>query len=187
MASRIVSGRATLTNRQAGFTLLGLILLIAVLGIGLAALGVMWHTASQREKEKELLFIGDQYRQAIESFWRLSPSGIKRLPKNFEELLVDPRFPNTVRHLRRIYRDPMTNSLEWGLVKDTDEGIYGVHSLSDKQPFKSSGFAQHYAYFEGAKSYREWLFKIDHQSGQSHQKPASARKPTINNQPQPIE
>jgi len=32
------------------------------MGVALAALGTMWHTASQREKERDLLFVGDQYR-----------------------------------------------------------------------------------------------------------------------------
>jgi len=34
-----------------------------------------------------------------------------------EELLEDPRFPNTVRHLRKPFADPMTGQAEWGLAK----------------------------------------------------------------------
>ncbi len=160
--------RPTATGRPAGggeggFTFLGLLFVIAGLGVGLAALGTMWHTAAQREKEAELLFVGDQYRRAIESFWKIPlPEGTpRRLPKNFDELLADPRFPDPVRHLRRVYRDPMTRSVEWGLVKEPDGGFSGVHSTSAGEPFKRGNFAEIDAGFREAKSYRDWVFRFD--------------------------
>ena len=148
---------------QGGFTLLGLLFLVAGLGVGMAALGTMWHSAVQREKERDLLFAGDQYSQAIESFWSVPlPVGTpRRLPKNFAELLADPRFPDTVRHLRRVYRDPMTGSDEWGLLKGPDGGIAGVYSLSGGAPFKRANFPSAYAAFAEAQSYRDWVFRFD--------------------------
>lgn len=165
MARRTVTGSGKTGKHEQGFTLLGLLFLVAGLGIAMAALGTMWHAAVQREKERELLFIGDQYRRAIESFWRLSPGGVKRLPRNFDELLSDPRFPTTVRHLRRFYRDPMTNSMEWGLIKETDGGISGMHSLSEHPPLKKAGFAPGYEHFNEAVTYREWIFRTGSASG----------------------
>lgn len=148
---------------QGGFTLLGLLFLVAGLGVGMAALGTMWHSAVQREKERDLLFAGDQYSQAIESFWSVPlPVGTpRRLPKNFAELLADPRFPDTVRHLRRVYRDPMTGSDEWGLLKGPDGGIAGVYSLSEGTPFKRANFPSAYAPFAEAQTYRDWVFRFD--------------------------
>lgn len=163
MASRTPTGRGMLGKRQGGFTLLGLLFLVAGLGVAMAALGTMWHSAAQREKERDLLFVGDQYRRAIESFWTVPlPVGTpRRLPKNFAELLVDPRFPQTVRHLRRVYRDPMTTSGEWGLLNGPDGGIAGVFSLSESTPFKHKNFPLAYAQFEEAQSYRDWVFRFD--------------------------
>jgi type II secretory pathway pseudopilin PulG len=148
---------------QDGFTLLGLLFLVAGLGVAMAALGTMWHSVAQREKERDLLFVGDQYRRAIESFWTVPlPVGTpRRLPKNFAELLVDPRFPQTVRHLRRVYRDPMTANGEWGLLNGPDGGIAGVFSLSEGTPFKRKNFPLAYAQFEAAQSYRDWVFRFD--------------------------
>jgi type II secretory pathway pseudopilin PulG len=148
---------------QGGFTLLGLLFLMAGLGVAMAALGTTWHSVAQREKERDLLFVGDQYRRAIESFWTVPlPVGTpRRLPKNFAELLVDPRFPQTVRHLRRVYRDPMTASGEWGLLNGPDGGIAGVFSLSEGTPFKRKNFPLAYAQFEAAQSYRDWVFRFD--------------------------
>ena len=163
MARLTATGRAGPRHGQAGFSFLGLLFLLAGMGVALAALGTMWHTASQREKERDLLFVGDQYRRAIESFWTVPlPIGTpRRLPKNFDELLEDKRFPNTVRHLRRLYRDPMTGGAEWGLQKGPDGGISGVFSLSDGQPFKRANLPSAYASFAEAGSYRDWIFRFD--------------------------
>jgi len=157
------TGKPLLRRRQQGFTLLGLLCLVAWLGVAMAALGTVWHTAGQREKERDLLFVGEQYRRAIESFWKVPlPVGTpRRLPKDFAELLADPRFPDTVRHLRRGYRDPMTGSSEWGLLKGPDGGIAGVYSLSEGEPFKRVNFPAAYAQFGEAQSYRDWVFRFD--------------------------
>ncbi len=166
---------------QGGFTLLGLLFLVAGLGVAMAALGTMWHTAAQREKERDLLFVGDQYRRAIESFWKIPlPVGTpRRLPKNFDELLSDPRFPTPVRHLRRVYRDPMTGSTEWGLVKEPDGGLSGVYSPSADAPFKRAGFSAAYESFQEAEGYRDWKFRFDVEKAQREiqqaAKPGSAR------------
>jgi len=168
MVGRTLTGSRNCCWRQHGFSLLALLFLVAGLGVAMAALGTMWHTAAQREKERDLLFVGNQYRQAIEAFWRkpLPVGAVRRLPKNFDELLLDARFPTTVRHLRRLYRDPMTGETEWGLVKDPDGGIYGVYSRSADKPFKGAGFPVVYAHFEEAQSYRDWTFSFDFEKAQ---------------------
>lgn len=141
--------------------MLGVLFLVAGLGVAMAALGSMWQTVAQREKERELLFIGAQFRMAIESFWQAPAGGIRRLPKDFDELLADPRFPNTVRHLRRVYRDPMTGVSEWGVEKDPNGGILGVYSLSEAAPIKRGNFPAAYANFQNAETYQDWLFHFD--------------------------
>ncbi|MFP5410786.1 MAG: type II secretion system protein [Gammaproteobacteria bacterium] len=147
---------------ERGFSLIGLLFVVAGLGVGMAALGTMWHTAAQREKERDLLFVGDQYARAIESFWNIPlPVGTpRRLPKTVAELLTDPRFPDTVRHLRRAWPDPMTGG-EWVLLKGGDGGITGVASASEATPFKRANFPLRYAGFESAQRYRDWEFGFD--------------------------
>jgi type II secretory pathway pseudopilin PulG len=146
-------------SRQGGFVFLWLLFLVAGLGVGMAALGTLWHNAVQREKEAELLFIGDQYRRAIEHFLKAGPSGQQpRLPQSLDELLLDPRFPNTVRHLRRLYPDPITGKQEWGLLRDAQGGIGGVFSTSNRPPFKTRNFPLAYDDFTGKTDYRQWQF-----------------------------
>lgn len=144
--------------RARGFTLLGLLFLVAGLGIALAAIGTLWQTASKREKEKELLYIGAQFRQALESYQRVTPDGQPPFPEKLEELLLDPRQSNTVRHLRKIFTDPMTGSTEWGLIR-IDGRIHGVHSQSRAKPLKTAVFSGANTNFMGKIEYADWVFQ----------------------------
>lgn len=163
--------------RQRGFTMIGILFLVAGLGVAMAALGTMWHTLAQREKERELLFIGDEFRAAIKSFWMAPAGGVKRLPKDFDELLEDPRFPNTVRHLRRVYRDPMTGETEWGLVKEPDGGIAAIYSLSEATPMKTANFPKDYEDFKNAKTYQDWVFFFDSAKAEKDGAAAAGSRP----------
>ncbi len=145
-------------HRLQGFSYIGLLIFIALMGIGLALTGTVWHTTVQREKETELLFAGNQFRAAIARFYEGSPGGVKKFPGSLEDLLEDRRYPTAKRHLRRIYRDPMTDGTEWGLVAAPDGSIMGVFSLSEKAPRKVSGFRTEYEQFADAKTYSDWKF-----------------------------
>lgn len=50
---------------QAGFTYLTILFVMAIAGVILAEVGINWTQDSQREKERQLLFVGNQFRQAI--------------------------------------------------------------------------------------------------------------------------
>lgn len=158
MASPMRSGSA-----QRGFTYLAMLLAVAVIGVAFAAAGEVWSTAAQREKEQELLFVGDQYRRAIARYHRNSPDQrtSAAFPKALQDLLEDKRRGDTKRHLRKLYPDPMTGKAEWGLVtiKASDgERIMGVYSLSGATPFKTSGFLDRDRTFEGANHFSDWKF-----------------------------
>ena len=140
---------------QRGFSDFTVLLVVAILAGGLALTGEVWSTTAQREKEVELLFIGQQYRKAIERYYLNGP---KQYPRALADLVKDPRRPEPQRYLRQLYPDPITNSAEWGIVKAPDGGILGVHSTSDKEPLKRSGFRVRDAAFENAKTYAEWRF-----------------------------
>jgi len=147
-----------LLRRAAGFTYLGVLLLVAIMGFGLAAFGELHSHAAQRQKEEELLFIGAQFRDAIASYYNKSP-GTKAYPKKLEDLIEDKRFPMPQHHLRRVYRDPMTESIDWGVVETPDKaGIMGVHSRSEEAPIKTGNFNAAEASFEDAENYSKWTF-----------------------------
>lgn len=145
-------------RRARGFTYLAVLFIVAILMGGLALVGEVWETSARREKEAELLFIGNQYRRAIGLYHDSTPGGVKRYPRTLEDLVKDPRQPATQRHLRRLYPDPITGKNEWGFVKAPDGGILGVHSLSEEKPLKIAGFRVRDAGLEGAAKYADWKF-----------------------------
>lgn len=131
---------------------------VAVIGVGLAATGTLWSQSRQRENERELLFIGNQFRQAIARYYQRTPGSAKRYPAKLEDLLLDRRYPSVERHLRRIYADPMTGKPEWGPIEAPEGGIMGVRSLSEDIALKTANFRAADKEFEGKSRYSEWKF-----------------------------
>jgi len=167
MAAYMPSGSA-----EAGFTYLGVLLLIAVTGIALGSAMTLWSTQGLRERERDLLWVGTQYAQALRSYYRASP-GLAQYPQTLDELLEDPRFPNIKRHLRQLYPDPITGSADWGLLRSIDGRITGVYSQSEQTPLKQSGFAAQWSDFEGLEQYSDWQFVAEKAFSESA---ASGRK-----------
>lgn len=146
---------------QAGFTYMGLLMVVAIAGIGLAGVGIVWRQDAQREREKELLFIGEAYRRAIGSYFESSLGTNKQYPASLDELVLDKRFPIIKRHIRRLYADPMminaATKPEWGLILQQGR-IVGVHTLNEQAPIKKSGFKAGDDTFGEAEKYSDWKF-----------------------------
>lgn len=146
------------SRRVGGFTYLAVMAIVAIMGIALAVTGEVWHIALKREKERELLFVGNQFRRAINSYYAHTPVSGRRQLNSLEELLRDPRHPSIQRHLRKIYADPISGRAEWGLVKGESGEIFGVHSLSEEEPLKKRNFSFEDKNFEGKMKYADWVF-----------------------------
>jgi type II secretory pathway pseudopilin PulG len=152
------AGRRPERSREGGFGYIGLLILVALMSVALAAAGEIWYTAQKREKEQELLFVGAQFRNALEQFYANTPGRGRRYPLSLEELLLDPRHPGLRRYLRKVYLDPMTGSAEWGLVTGPNGEIFGVYSLSEAEPLKKGNFRLPEKGFEGKTKYTDWVF-----------------------------
>lgn len=144
---------------QHGALLLGVLVFLAVASMGLAGISQRWADARQRDAEEDLLYTGLQYQKAIESYWKSTPGAIKQFPVKLDDLLQDTRFAQPVRHLRRLWPDPMQPNKPWGLMRQGN-GIVGVYSQSGGQPFRSANFdpALPQEVFGSAGSYRDWRF-----------------------------
>jgi hypothetical protein len=121
----------TISLRQRGFGYLTVLMLILVLGVFLGVTYERQETVAQREKELEFLFIGNQYVDAISSYYANSPDGLNELPKSLQELVIDSRFISIKRHLRKVYADPLTGG-DWGLIVDENQRVKGVYSKSNQ-------------------------------------------------------
>lgn len=115
---------------QSGFAYLAVLFLVVAISISMGVVAQNEDILLKREKEQDWLFVGKQYQRAIASYYNQPPDGIKKLPSQMEELLQDKRFIAPVRHLRKIYRDPLINQQAWELILNQENQITGVYSQS---------------------------------------------------------
>lgn len=141
--------RKRLRAGQRGFVMAMLLALITIMGIllmkGIPAIS----TEVQREQEAELIFRGESIAKAIRIF--AAKSG--RYPMTLAELeTIKPRI------IRKVYKDPMTESGEWDFIYAVQPGatgdtrslpIVGVKSKSQKDSFKI---------YNNKTIYSDWAF-----------------------------
>lgn len=102
---RRLSSRPHTRFDDGGFTMVVLLVVIAVLGVGLTAMLPTWRQQSLREKEEELIFRGNQYARALVLYSRKNNN---LLPPNIDVLWEG-------KYLRKKYKDPITNA-DFGLL-----------------------------------------------------------------------
>jgi len=144
-------------RRARGLAYLLLLFMVALIGVSLAATGVVVDLRVRREKEADLLFDGRQFRDAIDAYFNGSPAAAKQYPQRLDDLVEDRRFPNPKRYLRRVYADPFTAKPDWGLIIVNGQ-LVGVYSLAPGVPIKQHGFTAPELDFAGAQSYAGWRF-----------------------------
>jgi type II secretory pathway pseudopilin PulG len=157
-------------DRENAFSYISALIFVTVIGISLTAGSTYWSTIVKREKEKELLFRGDQIRRAIESYYQGAPGGGgTQYPNSLKDLLKDPRYLTTRRYLRKNYADPMTKDGQWGLITAPGGKIKGIFSKSKEKPLKVGNFQEDYKNFEKAVKYSDWKFvyPIEKEAGAS--------------------
>lgn len=116
--------------RQSGFTYLGVLFAVALIGIGLTAASEVWVTTVQRQKMTQLDWIGGQFVAGIASYHAASPGSVKSYPSTFEDLLQDGRYLFVKRHLRTVYLNPFTGKADWEPIVTEDGRIRGVRAIA---------------------------------------------------------
>lgn len=144
-------------RRQRGFAYLWTLMLVAFMGVGLTVGAQLYATAARRDKERELLFIGHEFRQALERYYNAGAAGQNQYPLTLADLLKDPRFANPKRHLRRLYLDPVTGKAEWNLVLQQGR-IVGIRPTSNRRPIKQDNFDDDDAGLARKARYADWIF-----------------------------
>lgn len=103
----------TTSDSERGYNMVALMVAVTILTVLTAAALPMWSQRMQRENEEELIFRGWQYAEAIRVFQQRHG----RLPTRLEELIeIEPR------SIRKLWKDPMTEDGEWGLVVQVGGG-----------------------------------------------------------------
>lgn len=159
-------------RREAGFTYVGLIVLVTIIGLVGAATLKADALLRRAAAEQELLEIGAAFSAALTSYAEATPRGQPPQPPSLEELLKDPRFPGTRRHLRKIFVDPVTGKAEWGIVwlnkgsgiDGKGSGVVAVYSLSQSKPLKQANFDERFQNLEGREHISDWKFAASGQT-----------------------
>jgi type II secretory pathway pseudopilin PulG len=153
------SGKAL--RREDGFTYLGLIILVTVIGLVGAATLKVDALLRRAAAEEELLEIGAAFGEALRTYAEATPKGQPAQPPSLQDLLKDPRVPGVRRHLRKIFVDPLTGKAEWGIVwanPGDRRGVLAVYSLSKAKPLKVANFDKRFSGFENKKHVSDWKF-----------------------------
>ncbi|HWP85429.1 MAG TPA: prepilin-type N-terminal cleavage/methylation domain-containing protein [Terriglobia bacterium] len=145
--------------RQRGLTLAELIIAAAILLILSSAALPLARVQIRREQERELRLALRELRAAIDRYKEASDLGriavelgTEGYPKDLETLVEGVPLLNSpdgkkLRVLRRIPRDPMTNSTDWGLRSYQDEpdstswggeNVFDVYSKSTQRALDGS-------------------------------------------------
>ncbi len=98
-------GRA---NSEAGYILLAVLFLVALILLSLAVAAPRIAKSIQRDKELELIHRGEQYKRAIKLYYRKFGS----YPASIDQL----ENTNNIRFLRKRYTDPMTGKDDWKII-----------------------------------------------------------------------
>jgi type II secretory pathway pseudopilin PulG len=120
--------RAGRFQPASGFTYIGLLIAIALMSIALVAASEVWVTTARHQKMVQMEWIGEQYVQGIGSYYYANVGSVRFYPKTLDDLLEDKRYLSIRRHLRQLYKNPMTEQLDWKLIPAPDGGIAGVET-----------------------------------------------------------
>jgi len=104
-----------LSTSSGGYAFVALMVALTVMLIALAAALPSIYHESQREKEEELIFRGNEYARAIYLF-RLK---FQRFPTSVDELIRT----NNIRFLRHAYKDPMSPNGKWRFIHVAANGV----------------------------------------------------------------
>ena len=115
-------------RREGGFVLITILFMAAVIAIGLAVTLPRAAMQAQRIREERLIYRGEQYKRAIELYYRVH----KKYPSEIDDL----EETNGVRFLRQRYKDPMNKNEEWRFIRMGSDGRFKdslIHDIEDPE------------------------------------------------------
>lgn len=146
-----------------GFTLPVMLIVVALTGLGASKAEISARYRADRDREAELFFRGGEFVRAIRRFYMAEPDPAKRrLPRSLDELEKDPRAAH-VRHIRRVYADPLTGG-EFRLLMTSGasgSGLAGVASASDRPLLRRVDFGPELPFSAAAARASDLRFEVD--------------------------
>ena len=151
-----LSSKSTQSNNSGRVTRRGWIaLLVVVLGLafvlGTSGFQTYW------SKERRLIAAADEIVTALKAYRDASPGTAKEFPNQLGDLMHDPRMLADKGYIFALPVDPITLKQEWGVVRNKNNQVFGVHSLSAERP---TWFARLLSSQSGDK-YSDWKFTAE--------------------------
>jgi len=121
-------------TREGGYTLVALLAVMSIMALFAAAAAPSIRQQSQREREKEAIFRGEQVADAIRNYYVyrrtvIGIAGDQALPTSIDQLLEGVPIPGGSKKRQIIRpsaaRDPLTNDGEWALVAPRSQKLIG--------------------------------------------------------------
>jgi hypothetical protein len=131
------------------------IVLIAV--IALAMLVATSGFQTYFSKERRLIAAGNEIVDALKAYRDASPGTAKEFPFDLADLRHDRRMLADKFYLATLPVDPLSQKLEWGVVRNKSNQVIGVHSLSNGVPTLLAKLLS----FRGGEKYSDWKFTAE--------------------------
>ncbi len=118
-------------NDEGGYAMVALLVVMSLMALFAMAATSNVKQQSQREREKEAIFRGEQVADAIRSYYRSrGASGVNSLPTNMDQMLEGIQIPGRTKKLQILRasaaRDPLSKSGEWKLITPTSQDFAGL-------------------------------------------------------------
>ena len=129
---------------------------IALLSIAVGIALLLGTTGFQTywNKERRLISAADEIVAALKAYSNASPGTAKDFPLELADLRRDPRMLAEVSYLSVLPVDPVAQTQDWGVIRNKNNQVSGVHSLSNESP---TLFATFFSLRSGEK-YSDWKF-----------------------------
>ena len=105
-------------------------------------------------KERRLIAAAGEIVTALKAYRDASPGTAKEFPLELADLVRDPRMLAEKRYLTTLPVDPIALKQEWGVVRNKNNQVIGVHSLSNESPTLFATFFS----LRGGEKYSDWKF-----------------------------
>jgi len=111
---------------QSGFTLAGVIVIMTIMMIVVAyTVPRMWSTVMKRERERQTIYVMQQYAKAIMEFQKKNQT----YPTSPQQL-KDARMPRMIRGVKGEYIDPLTGEVDWLVIPQAAGASLPAHNMA---------------------------------------------------------
>lgn len=111
---------------ESGFTLAGVIVIMTIMMIFVAyTVPRMWSTVMKRERERQTIFVMQQYAKAIVEFREKN----KTYPTSMQQL-KEARQPRMIRGVKGEFPDPLTGEVDWLVIPQAAATSLPAHTTT---------------------------------------------------------